>query len=108
MPDGRFKPKPPVHKPGPLELELWLVRQRLTQKQGAERIGISRPKLVQYLNGWARPSLETAIRIEDVTGIEIRCWLVAEPRQPGARYDRGESRAVGAAADVTESLLRLT
>jgi transcriptional regulator with XRE-family HTH domain len=63
-------------------LERWIVRGRMTQADAAEYIGISRVKLNQYLNAERRPGLETAIRIEDVTGIAVRCWLIEDPIKP--------------------------
>ena len=78
MKDARIRPHGD-RRSGRQLLAQWLIRRRLTQGEGAEEIGISRIKLNQYLNGEARPSLETAIRIEDATGIGIRSWLIDEP-----------------------------
>ena len=75
MADARIKPTADRHSARTL-LARWLVRGRMTQTEAAAQIGISRVKLNQYLNAEARPSLETAIRIEDVTGIGIRLWLL--------------------------------
>jgi len=75
MADARIKPTADRHTARTL-LARWLVRGRMTQTEAAAQIGISRVKLNQYLNAEARPSLETAIRIEDVTGIGIRLWLM--------------------------------
>ena len=77
MRDGRIKPRRETLSAREL-LARWLVRGRMTQGEGADQIGISRVKLNQYLNGDARPSLETAIRIEDATGIGARTWLLEE------------------------------
>lgn len=74
MADARIKPTD-RHTARTL-LARWLVRSQMTQTEAAAQIGISRVKLNQYLNAEARPSLETAIRIEDVTGIGIRLWLI--------------------------------
>jgi len=81
MADGRMKPRRPLS--GRELLNRWIVRGRMTQGEAADFIGISRVKLNQYLNGEARPSLETAIRIEDATGIGIRSWLI-EDEEPAA------------------------
>jgi plasmid maintenance system antidote protein VapI len=78
MKDRRIRPKTEGLS-GRQLLERWLVRSRMTQEEAAGIIGISRVKFNQYLNGAYRPSLETAIRIEDVTGIGARLWLVDEP-----------------------------
>jgi transcriptional regulator with XRE-family HTH domain len=83
MKDGRLKPKRQGGQTGRTLLERWIVKQRMTQAEAAELIGISRVKLNQYLNIGDRPSLETAVRIEDVTGIGVRLWLLDDP--PDAR-----------------------
>lgn len=77
MTDRRIKPKSGCLS-GRALLAQWLVRHRMTQAEAADQIGISRVKLNQYLNAEARPSLETAIRIEDATGIGVRLWLLAD------------------------------
>ena len=77
MRDARIKPKVGALS-GREQLARWILRGRLTQQEAADQIGISRVKLNQYLHGAARPSLETAIRIEDATGIGIRCWLLED------------------------------
>ena len=75
MTDHRIKPKSGCLS-GRALLAQWLVRHRMTQAEAADQIGISRVKLNQYLTAVARPSLETAIRIEDATGIGVRLWLL--------------------------------
>ena len=81
MRDGRIKPKGQAQQSGRMLLARWLVRGRMTQEEAAEQIGISRVKLNQYLNAVSLPSLETAIRIEDRTGIGVRTWLIEEPEE---------------------------
>jgi transcriptional regulator with XRE-family HTH domain len=76
MHDARIRPQPTTPRSGRRLLAHWIERMRLTQGEAAEHIGISRVKLNQYLNSEARPSLETAIRIEDATGIPVRAWLI--------------------------------
>jgi transcriptional regulator with XRE-family HTH domain len=80
MSDARIRPKA-VGLSGKQLLARWIVRGRMTQAEAADQIGVSRVKLNQYLQGVARPSLETATRIEDATGIGMRAWLVEEPEQ---------------------------
>jgi transcriptional regulator with XRE-family HTH domain len=91
MTDRRIKPKSGCLS-GRALLAQWLVRHRMTQAEAADQIGISRVKLNQYLTGVARPSLETAIRIEDVTGIGVRLWLTAgeEIAQETQRQEESE------------------
>jgi plasmid maintenance system antidote protein VapI len=76
--DGRIKQRRTAAQPARVLLDQWILRARLTQAEAADRIGISRIKLNQYLHGIARPSLETAIRIEDTTGVAVRAWLIVE------------------------------
>ena len=72
---SRLKTRPPQES-GRNQLQRWIDRHRMTQDDAGRRIGISRVKLNQYLNGVRRPGLEVAIRIEDATGIDARSWLV--------------------------------
>lgn len=80
MRDARIRPKAGAELlSGRQLLARWIIRGRMTQGEAADQIGVSRVKLNQYLNAVARPSLETAIRIEDATGIGIRAWLLEDP-----------------------------
>jgi transcriptional regulator with XRE-family HTH domain len=79
-----------------------IVRGRMTQGEAAEVIGISRVKLNQYLNGEGRPSLETAIRIEDAAGIGIRSWLIAE----AAPKDREAAQVNETIMDAATGVIR--
>ena len=81
MPDRRIKARALTLSAREL-LARWIQRGRMSQQEAAEVIGISKVKLNQYLQGAARPSLETAIRIEDAAGIGIRLWLL-EPSTNG-------------------------
>lgn len=83
MRDLRFKLKP-LGRSGRQLLEQWIVRQRMTQAEAAELIGIDRTKLNKYLTGTIIPSLETAIRVEDATGIGMRTWLIKESHKDQA------------------------
>lgn len=108
MTDRRIKPKSGCLSGRGL-LAQWLVRHRMTQAEAADQIGISRVKLNQYLNAESRPSLETAIRIEDATGIGIRLWLMddvadgiiacaekQDPARPDARTQASEVNIISA------------
>jgi transcriptional regulator with XRE-family HTH domain len=93
--DRRMRPKTTVLH-GRALLERWIQRGRMTQQEAANQIGISRVKLNQYLNAAALPSLETAIRIEDATGIGSRAWLL--PDVTGRNSAAGESGPAESAA----------
>jgi transcriptional regulator with XRE-family HTH domain len=86
MRDARFKPKAATAGLSARRLlDRWIVRGRMTQAEAADQIGVSRVKLNQYLSGERTPSLATAIRIEDATGIPARSWLIEdEPATVGA------------------------
>jgi transcriptional regulator with XRE-family HTH domain len=73
MTDKRRKPKTGLS--GRELLERWIVSHRMTQAEAADAIGLPRPKLNQYLHGTVQPSLESALLIEDATGIGARTWL---------------------------------
>ncbi len=45
---------------------------KTTQTAFAAAVGISGPHLSQILSGTKRPSLDVALRIEDITGIPVR------------------------------------
>jgi len=79
MRDARIKPPRPDRLTARELLVRWMVRGRMTQGEAADQIGISRVKLNQYLNSRSIPCLETAVRIEDATGIQARLWLEDEP-----------------------------
>jgi transcriptional regulator with XRE-family HTH domain len=101
MRDARIQPKRAELSARAL-LARWLVRGRMTQAEAADQIGISRVKLNQYLQGERLPSLTTAIRIEDATGIGIRSWLIEDAADP-ARVTDGD-----AGAPVADEAVRLT
>jgi len=90
MRDGRIKPKTTTLS-GRQLLDRWIVRGRMTQGEAAELVGISRVKMNQYLNGESKPSLETAVRIEDASGISVRSWLVEDPEAVGEAAGAGVS-----------------
>jgi transcriptional regulator with XRE-family HTH domain len=82
MRDARFKPKGLAGPSARRLLDRWIVRGRMTQAEAADQMGISRVKLNQYLSGERAPSLATAIRIEDATGITARSWLIEDVPEP--------------------------
>lgn len=69
------RPKPNACR-GHVLLGQWLIRAKLTQAEAADYIGISRVSFNQTVNFLTLPTLISAIRIEDVTGIGVRNWLI--------------------------------
>lgn len=59
------------------------MRSKLTQQDGAEVLEIDRTYLSQMLNGKRTPGLETALRIENITGVSVRSWS-AQPSGAGS------------------------
>jgi DNA-binding XRE family transcriptional regulator len=69
-----------AHLDAPKRLQKW--RQRIireTQRAAAERIGIDHAKYNSFERGRARPCLDVAVRIEEVTGGYVRAnqWAQA-------------------------------
>jgi plasmid maintenance system antidote protein VapI len=77
MKDGRRKPRLDVPS-GRALLERWIALHHLSQAEAAVTLGVPASKLNEYLHAEKRPSLATAVRIEDVAGIGVRTWLVDE------------------------------
>ena len=63
-------------KSGRERLRDWLDRSKVNQRDGAALLGIHYVNLSQILSGDRKPSLETAIRIEQVSGISAESWLL--------------------------------
>lgn len=99
MRDGRLKPKDAALSARAL-LAQWITRHRMTQAEAADQIGISRVKLNQYLHAEARPSLETAVRIEDAAGIGVRLWLAAEAVREGNSTVENSAAGIAVAEPV--------
>ena len=55
-------------------LREWLDRSRMSQKELAERLGVSDAYLSQMLTGYRRGKLETLVRVEEVTGVPVGSW----------------------------------
>lgn len=65
-------------KSGRERLRDWLDRSKVNQREGSEILGIHYVVLSQILSGDRKPSLETAVKIEDVTGIAAESWLLTD------------------------------
>lgn len=73
---GRGKPpaRPPVH-PGRLLQKLVLSPLRLNQSEAARRLGISRRRLHEVVNGRRRMTPDTAVRCAAHFGGDAEFWL---------------------------------
>lgn len=45
--------------------------EKLTQKQMAEKLGITQPSYIRYENGSSEPSLETLVKIADIFDVSV-------------------------------------
>ena len=61
--------------PGAVFLEDFLVPLGLTQREAAERLKISYPRMNEIINGKRSVTPETALRLGRLTGTEAEFWL---------------------------------
>lgn len=60
---------------GPDALTQWMARRSVNQRQAADIIGIDFTMLNHYICGRRSPSLDTAVLIEEKTGIPVKAWV---------------------------------
>jgi transcriptional regulator with XRE-family HTH domain len=60
----------------------WVARSKFTQREAADFIGLTEGKLSMYLNGRQRPNIDTALRIQDATGVPVRSWALSGLSEP--------------------------
>jgi addiction module HigA family antidote len=68
------KNRRPVH-PGLVFLEDFLIPLGITQKEAAERIHVSYPRMNEIVNGKRTVTPDTALRLARFTGTEPEFWL---------------------------------
>ena len=66
--------RPPTH-PGEMLREEFLVPYGITQKELAEHIGVSFVRINELVNGKRGMTPDTALRLEQVFGLEAEVWL---------------------------------
>lgn len=59
---------------GPARLRQWIERSKLNQREAAQLLGFDQTFLSQLLNGKRSAGLDTALKIERVTGIVVESW----------------------------------
>lgn len=65
----------PTETPGRAELRDWMERAHYeTQNDAAEALGLHPVVFSQYLSGTRRPDIDTALRIQERSGIAVECW----------------------------------
>jgi transcriptional regulator with XRE-family HTH domain len=61
---------------GALVLRRWRLEssERITQAEMGARIGVDLPRYNAYENGRARPGLDHAVAIKNITGVSVDLW----------------------------------
>src|SRR2546428_10862582 len=86
---------PPTH-PGEMLLEEFVKPLGLSQSDLAERLGVSYPRVNELIHGKRGVTPDTALRLEQLFGMEAQFWLNLQmawvlyhaARSPGAREIR--------------------
>jgi addiction module HigA family antidote len=86
----------PTH-PGEMLLEEFLVPLGITQKEFADRIGVSYVRLNEIVNGRRGVTPSTALRFAKAFGTSPEFWLNGQTALDlyRAMHDEGEARALG-------------
>src|SRR6266496_1197436 len=66
--------RPPTH-PGEMLLEEFLKPFALTQRELAEHLGVSYPRVNELIHGKRGVTPDTALRLERLFGMEAQFWL---------------------------------
>lgn len=66
-------------------LREYCTRHGYKQYELAQLLGIAEAHLSQILSGVRRPGLPIAVRIEDVTGIPAKSWMLSAVSTQGGR-----------------------
>lgn len=76
-----------AHLPGPDLLSKWRSREKLTQQQAADLIGIDLSTYNAFENGRERPGLDYAVRIDEATKgkVEPHHWAESKVVETRAR-----------------------
>jgi len=68
------KNRPPTH-PGEMLLEEFIKPLNLTQREVAQRLGVSYPQLNEIIKGHRHVTPDTALRLSQVFGMSADFWL---------------------------------
>lgn len=69
-------------------LRQWIDRSKLNQLEAAALIGIDHGQLNHILQGRRRPGLDTAVKIEQATGIVVEAWVPFGEDEPPIEQPR--------------------
>lgn len=61
-------------KTGREQLRAWIDRSKMTQREASKSLAMNEVMLSQVLAGDRTPSIQSAIRLEELTGIAVRSW----------------------------------
>ena len=65
---------PPTH-PGEMLLEEFLKPLKMTHSELAEKLGVSYPRVNELIHGKRSLTLDTALRLEKLFGMDAQFWL---------------------------------
>jgi addiction module HigA family antidote len=74
----RIPSKRPPTRPGEMLLEEFIKPLGISQSELAEWIGVSYPRLNEIVNGKRAVTPDTALRLEQVFGVDAQFWLNLE------------------------------
>ena len=86
--------RPPT-RPGEMLLEEFIKPLGLSQSELAEWIGVSYPRLNEIVNGKRGITPDTALRLEQVFGVDAQFWLNLE-----VAWELYEARHSGTAREI--------
>lgn len=86
--------RPPT-RPGEMLLEEFIKPLGLSQTEPAEWIGVSYPRLNEIVNGKRGITPDTALRLEQVFGVDAQFWLNLE-----VAWERYEARHSATAREI--------
>jgi addiction module HigA family antidote len=66
--------RPPTH-PGEILMEEFLKPLKMTQAELAENLGVSYPRVNELIHGKRGVTPDTALRLEQLFGMEAQFWL---------------------------------
>lgn len=66
---------------GPDKLRAWLRAADMSNRQLADRLGVSPSNVGRWLSGTWRPSIAYAMALHDLTGVEPSAWLPQEKKK---------------------------
>lgn len=88
-------------KSGREQLRDWIAKREMNQREAADFLGMNEVHFGQILNGVRQAGLNTAIKIEEHTGIPIKSWRQSAKRS-AQRSKQGEAKRAVEPAETAE------